>query len=222
MGKPHDWDDNEKLAWSTWELPSELAGSADDILHNLKAIEEYVKREGCFVEHGLLDVLVHHSSDLRPKLRFAKPSTHSIADALVSSLQQRPAPTPEPEPFQGTAQEKLVGTGVDVTGEYLSVKDKAAFREKVDKDLQMVREEIRKAKANLEEMHAKTECESLVVAKAGQNDHGFNALLKQVFAKNSDGSINWVHTYKARLEYASEHQWRLEHGLPTSPNVPLR
>jgi hypothetical protein len=225
MATPHDWSPDEKLAWSTWSLPLELAGSADDILHNLKVIEEYVKGEGYLVETALLDVLVRHSSDLRPKLRFSQSRTHSLAEALVDALQAREPAPPEPTPFQGDRDHKLVEARAgDVTDQPLSVKDKKQIREQVEKGLKQVLEEVRKAKSNLEQMHAKTECETMSVNNRSGNaiDHGFVDLLRQIVAKNPDGSVNWVRTREERQRYVDEHQWRLEHGQPTSPSIPLR
>lgn len=203
MGKPRDWSPDEKLAWATWELPSELAGSPDDIRHNLHEIEEYVKRQGYLVEKGLLDVLVQHSSDLRPKLRLAKSATHSLGDALADALQARPPAAPEPKPFDGDTVHKLVEAGVGVTDQHLSAVDKKAIREQAEAERQRALEQLRQGKKKLEEMQAKSECDGLVVVhRSGKGiDQNLTSQLRQVFAKFKDtGEICWVATLKARKD----------------------
>lgn len=221
MATPHTWTPEEELQWRTYQLPESLREHAE---YNLRKIEEYVRTQGYIVETGLLDMLIQYSSDLRPRLRFSQPQTHSLADALVDALTSRPPTPPEPQPYAGTEKEKLIGTGVDVTGHILSVKDKAAAHEQVKQDIQMVLEEARKAKEQLQEQHYKMEAEALSVNNLSGTgvDHNFMDLLRQIFAKREDGSVCWVSTYEARLRYCEEHQWRREHGQPTSPNIPLR
>jgi hypothetical protein len=221
MATPHTWTPEEEFAWRTWELPETLKA---DAFHNHKEIEAFIRDRGYLVEHGLLNLLVERSSDLRPRLRFSQTPSHSLGDALVSALQGRPEPAPEPQPFQGDTTHKLVEARAgDVTNQPLNVSDKTALREDAKEDWQQVLEEVRKAKSNLEQMHAKTECEAMSVNNCSGTaiDHNFVNLLRQIFAKNADGSVNWVRTREERQKYLTEHQWRLEHGLPTSPSIPL-
>lgn len=220
MATPHTWTDAEDLAWRTWELPEALKAEAS---HNLAEIERFVRSRGYIVEHGLLNLLVECSSDLRPRLRFEQPSSRSLGDVMVSALQARPE-TVEPTPFQGDSQHKAVEAGLRVTDQPLSATEMARLRDQAKTEHQRRLEESRKLKQALEETQAKFDCESMTANNRSGTaiDHVFVNLLQQIFAKNADGSVNWVVTRNVRKRYLDEHQWRLEHGQPTTPSIPLR
>jgi hypothetical protein len=200
MAQPHTWTSEEELAFKTWELPESLREHAE---YNLHQIEEYVRSQGYIIEHALLDMLVNVSSDLRPRLRFANPTTHSLGDALADALQARPEPEPEPlpQPYAGDIQHKLVEAGVGVTDQHMSAVEKKEAREQAKADFQQAIGEIRKGKQKLEEARAQAEAETLIVThRTGIGiDQNLTSELRQIFAKFKEtGEVCWVETLRQR------------------------
>jgi hypothetical protein len=60
------------------------------------------------------------------------------------------------------------------------------------------------------ELHAKQEAEGLgTVGSSGKIDHGFNALLKECFAKDKrTGAINWQQTLELRKKLVDGYEKR--------------
>ena len=95
---------------------------------------------------------------------------------------------------------------------------KAELREQVKKETQDAVEEIRKLKDKSEEAYAKSELDTLLPIKHGQVDHRFLAILRNIWAYNkSDGSVNFRASLAERHKYLDEFYWRIDHGLPTTP-----
>lgn len=65
---------------------------------------------------------------------------------------------------------------------------------------------IQKLQKTALEEQARRESESLVIFKpSGTKDHTLTEALQQSFAKNRDGSINWVETWALRQNLISAH-----------------
>jgi len=62
----------------------------------------------------------------------------------------------------------------------------------------------------IKELHARQECESLgVIGKSGKVDHGFNALLKDCFARDKrTGAIHWQETLRLRKQLIEGYEKR--------------
>jgi hypothetical protein len=130
-----------------------------------------------------------------------------------------PAPVekPEPKPSRENMASILAAVGVYTDTSIATPSDIAEERARKKRehgDLLKKLQDKREAEAEAE---AKTELETLLPIKHGQVDHRFLEVLKCIWARNPDGSTNYRGTLKARQQYLDEFEWRIQRGLPTTP-----
>jgi hypothetical protein len=111
----------------------------------------------------------------------------------------------------------LAQAGIAVDTSFPTAADVTAERTRKQREHEQLLADRQQEREAQEEAAAKNDLESLLPIRHGRVDNRFLEILKGIWANNKDGSHNYRETLKARRQYLDEHQWRVEHGLPTTP-----